>query len=194
MRSVDARFVCATNRDPWAEVEAERLREDLYYRMHVIPIALPPLREREDDVLAIADALLLQFAREEGRRFTRFTPEAAQALMAYAWPGNVRELQNVIRRIVVLNDGEAVTAPMLPPPLAGLAVGDGDPRYGSEPLPPETAKEVASIRPLWRVEKETIERAIHASGGNVVEAAQRLGISPSTIYRKRRAWRQTGET
>ena len=118
---VDVRFVCATNRDPLAEVEAGRFREDLYYRLYVVPLELPPLRERGADAVLIARALLAQASREEGKRFRGFTPEAERAVLDYAWPGNVRQLQNVVRNAVVLHDGDMVTAPMLPPMLLRAA-------------------------------------------------------------------------
>ncbi|RYI86808.1 MAG: sigma-54-dependent Fis family transcriptional regulator, partial [Acetobacteraceae bacterium] len=111
---VDVRFVCATNRDPLAEVEAGRFREDLYYRLYVVPIELPPLRARGQDVLLVARAFLTQFAREERKRFRSFTPEAERAILAYPWPGNVRQLQNVVRNVVVLHDGDRVEPAMLP--------------------------------------------------------------------------------
>jgi two-component system repressor protein LuxO len=114
---VDVRFVCATNRDPQAEVEAGRFREDLYYRLYVVPIELPPLRERGGDALLIARHLLVQFAKEEGKRFRGFARDAEAVLAAYPWPGNVRQLQNVVRNAVVLHDGEEVARAMLPPML-----------------------------------------------------------------------------
>ena len=112
---VDIRFVCATNRDPQLEVQEGRFREDLFYRLYVVPIELPPLRERGDDVLEIARHFLATFAREENKRFQGFTEEAEWMLVSYRWPGNIRQLQNVIRNIVVLHDGEVVTLAMLPP-------------------------------------------------------------------------------
>ncbi len=118
---VDVRFVCATNRDPLAEVEAGRFREDLYYRLYVVPLELPPLRARDADAVLIARALLTQASREEGKRFRGFAPEAERAILAYAWPGNVRQLQNVVRNVVVLHEGEQVTAAMLPPMLLRAA-------------------------------------------------------------------------
>jgi len=114
---VDLRILCATNRDPLREVEEGRFREDLYYRLHVIPVHLPPLRDREDDVLSIAQQFLLDYAAEEGKSFSRFHPDVEQVFRAYSWPGNVRQLQNVIRNVVVLHDGDQVTLSMLPSPL-----------------------------------------------------------------------------
>src|SRR5690606_38452833 len=112
-RQVDVRFICATNRDPLQEVAAGNFREDLYYRLHVIPLHMPPLRERERDVLDLAHHFLASFAAEEHKAFRRFAPEAEALLLSYDWPGNVRQLQNVLRNIVVLNEGETVEKAML---------------------------------------------------------------------------------
>lgn len=111
---VDVRFVSATNRMPWDEVKAGRFREDLFYRLHVIPIELPPLRMRGKDILLLASSLLKEYNKEEGKKFKGFSRDAKQCLKTYQWPGNVRQLQNVIRQIVVLNDGELVELDMLP--------------------------------------------------------------------------------
>ncbi len=199
LEKVDIRIVCATNRDPQAAVAKGRLREDLFYRLHVVPIHLPPLSEREDDALDIARYFLRQYAREEGKDFEEFSPEAEAAISAYSWPGNVRQLQNVIRNIVVLNDGDEVAEDMLPPPLD--AVLSGPPAFGvidKEASPGASDRQTAArmaaagpdqlIRPLAEVERETIERAITICGGNIPKAAQHLGISASTIYRKKAAW------
>jgi DNA-binding NtrC family response regulator len=193
---VDVRFICASNKDPLKEVEAGHFREDLYYRLHVIPIQLPPLRERDEDVIAIAQHFLGAFAREEGKHFQGFAPEVDAVLRAYNWPGNVRQLQNVLRNIVVLNDGEIVTADMLPPPLSqleparsrGMAAGAAQPALiaGGD-------GKGGGIRPLWEVEKDTIESAIRLCDGNIPKAATHLGISASTIDRKRMAWQAEGK-
>ncbi len=114
---VDVRFVCATNKEPLEEVAEGRLREDLYYRLHVIPIHLPPLRARGTDVIEIAESFLADIAAEEGKGFKSFAGDTKAALLAYDWPGNVRQLENVIRNIVVMHSGETVTVDMLPPPL-----------------------------------------------------------------------------
>jgi DNA-binding NtrC family response regulator len=114
---VDTRIVCATNRDPLEMVRQGRFREDLYYRLHVVPIHLPPLRERGEDTLLIARAFLARYAGEEGKEFSGFTPEVERILLHHRWPGNVRELENVIRNVVVLNAGDTVTLTMLPPSL-----------------------------------------------------------------------------
>nr|WP_232479027.1 sigma-54 dependent transcriptional regulator [Roseomonas rosulenta] len=182
----DVRFVCATNRDPLVEVQAGRFREDLYYRLHVVPVPLPPLRERGEDVMLLAEAFLARSAAEEGKRFARFAPDAAALLRAHRWPGNVRELENAIRTAVVLHDGEAVTAAMLPVTVHGGAAPAAAP---PAPRVPDPARR---IRPLAEIEREAIEEAIRLCGGNVPKAAAFLGVSPSTLYRKREAWAQRG--
>lgn len=196
-QQVDVRIVCATNRDPWAEVQAGRFREDLFFRLQVIPLHLPPLREREDDVLLLADELLRRFAREENKAFSGFTTEARAAIRHHAWPGNVRELENVIRQAVVLNPGGVVTLAQLrletrQPSRASLALtspqssstsmlavgnGSGNGHGSSE-----------AIEPLALVERRAIEHAIAVCKGNIPEAARKLDVAPSTIYRKISQW------
>jgi DNA-binding NtrC family response regulator len=192
LKSVDVRFVCATNRDPMEEVKAGRFREDLYYRLHVIPIDLPPLRQREDDVILIARHLLQIYTRQESKRFERFAPETESILRTFDWPGNVRQLQNVIRNIVVLNDQDVVTPAMLPPPLNEASapapqMARGGVEAGSLPAAGGITG-AASIKPLWQIEKQVIEQTIEHCDGNIPRAAALLEISPSTIYRKRQQW------
>ena len=200
LEKVDMRFICASNRDPLVEVEEGRFREDLYYRLHVIPIGLPPLREREGDVLSIAGSFLHDFVREEGKKFERYAPETEAIMRAYQWPGNVRQLQNVVRNIVVLNDGEVVTTDMLPLPLdtvdpaaaeaSTLAAKSDKTSARAEPAGHDQLRDESpdEIRPLSEIERDVIERAISICGGNIPRAAALLGISASTIYRKRSAW------
>jgi len=175
-RRADVRIVCATHRDPFAEVAAGRFRQDLFYRLHVLPIRLPALRERGDDVIALASAFLDGFAREEGRSTLRLSPAVADLFRRYDWPGNVRELQNVIRRAVVLGEGDEITPEMLPPELRA-------PRAAA---PESSGFEI--IEPFWLQERRIIERAVAAFDGNTARAAAALEISPSTIYRKRERW------
>lgn len=181
-RPTDVRIVCATNRDPHAEAAAGRFREDLLYRLHVVPIEMPPLRERGDDVVLIAREVLTRFAREDGKQLTRFSPEAEAALLAYRWPGNVRQLQNVIRSVVVLNDGQVVTRDMLPAFLVIEAVAGSVPEVSRREDPRPV------IRPLEVVIRETIEQAIEHCGGSIPKAAAALTVSPSTLYRRIQAW------
>jgi DNA-binding NtrC family response regulator len=111
---VNVRIICATNRDPLEAVRRGEFREDLYYRLFVVPVHMPPLRERGEDVIEIAETVLARFAREEGRHFDGLSTEVATLFRAYSWPGNVRQLLNVIRNIVVLNPGGRVELGMLP--------------------------------------------------------------------------------
>ena len=129
---VDVRFICATNKDPLAEVKAGNFREDLFYRLHVIPIHLPPLRERGGDVSLILNQLLQQYAQEEQKQFSGFDNEAQASLFNYEWPGNVRQLQNVIRNIVVLNTGGVISPDMLPPPLNDVPIPEMVPNPANE--------------------------------------------------------------
>src|SRR5579864_4397420 len=185
----DVRYLCATNRDPWTEVQAGRLREDLYYRLHVVPCAMPPLRERDGDVVSLARHFLALYGEEEGKTFTDFEPNAIEALTRYSWPGNVRELQNVLRNIALFNDGPIVTAAMLSrldaqaaPRLGGSGPGLDPLRLASGP-----GRNVA-VKPLWQVERGAIEEALILCGGNVPRAAAILEVNPSTIYRRKAEW------
>lgn len=185
---VDVRFVCATNKDPLEEVKQGRFREDLYYRLHVIPIHIPPLRDRAEDVALLMDKLLGDYAGEENKSFSSFSPEAQLLLQNYDWPGNVRQLQNVIRNIVVLNEGEQVSKTMIPPPLNSMDIS----QISNKVVPP-VGDELNSgvdvgIEALWIVEKNAIERAIAFCDGNIPKAAALLDVSASTIYRKRERW------
>jgi DNA-binding NtrC family response regulator len=189
VEKVDVRFICATNRDPLELVQDGVFREDLYYRLHVIPIHLPPLRDCGDDVMRIAEKYLADYAVEENKRFSGFSVEAAERFLRYPWPGNVRQLQNAIRNIVVLNDGEQVTEEMLP----DLMHGVGQPQRESPAAVPVASAAPAGddpILPLWQVEKDAIEGAITRCDGNIPRAAAMLEISPSTIYRKRAGWQE----
>jgi two-component system, repressor protein LuxO len=207
---VDVRIVCATNRDPLAEIAAGRFREDLYYRLHVIPIHLLPLRERGADILEIARILLLEIVREEGRPVRRLAPDAEAAILRYPWPGNVRQLQNVLRSMVIFSDQEELTAGALPEPIRAAAAQPAAPweapttaRGWPSPVTVAGSARTADtgpvapghgdvIEPLWRVEKRAIENAIRLYGDNIARAAAALEISPSTIYRKRQAWATEG--
>ena len=204
----DLRVICATNRDPAAEVAAGRFREDLYYRLHVVPIALPPLRARGDDVLLIADALLRKYAAEESKGFATLSPSAREALRAYPWPGNVRQLQNVLRNAIVMNTGDTLTAAMLPLParpeetldqridalreLAAPAAPRARAGGHSIATDPATWRDIADIIPLEDLERVAMERAVAICEGNVPRAAAFLRVSPSTLYRKRQGWEADG--
>lgn len=188
--SLDIRFVAATNRDPLEEVRAGRFREDLFYRMHVLPIHLPPLRERSGDIMPLAEFFLAQYAREENRGFSLFSLEAEDMLRAYRWPGNVRQLQNIIRRLTVMYDGSIVEAEHLPDLLRSDESYEGALNQAIVDLRDIGNQMAESIRPFWEQEKQIIEGALDHFDGNISRAAAALEISPSTIYRKRMSWAQ----
>ena len=187
--TANVRIVCATNRDPLEEISRGRLRQDLYYRLHVIPVHLPPLRERANDIIDLADFFLKTHAREEGKMFRSFSPEAERILTAYDWPGNVRELQNMCRNIAVMQDGRVVTGGMIPALIRAAAEAAARADQGAVRAWPEnTESRDLALMPLWKIEKCAIERAIAACEGNIPKAAAMLEISPSTIYRKKMGW------
>jgi two-component system, repressor protein LuxO len=198
---VDVRIVCATNRDPLEEVRAGRFREDLFYRLHVVPIHMPPLRERREDIMEIAEAFLVQDAREEGKVFAGFHPDAAALLQARPWPGNVRQLLNVIRNVVVLHDGPLVTPEMLPPDVCqGPAAAPAGSPAAAQPFlqaaaPPEPPRRSLQDQvrtlvgvSLADVERVLIEATIEHCNGSIPRAAKLLALAPSTIYRKLETW------
>lgn len=210
LEKVDIRFVCATNKDPLGEVQAGRFREDLYYRLHVVPLNLPPLRERDEDIELLANFFLKQFSERDNKTFRSFSRDAVAAINQYNWPGNVRELQNAIQNIVVLNQGDQVERAMLPPSVLGIGserpVGTTRvPQVGAEGAQPtrlstsvnpvlETTRTPEQIQPLWLAEKQIIERAIDLCGGSVNKAAGKLEVAPSTLYRKIQSWNNSEQT
>jgi NtrC-family two-component system response regulator AlgB len=169
-RAADVRIVAATNRDLEAEVRSGRFREDLFYRLNVIEVTLPPLRSRRRDVLPLARHLLGFFARQSGKAVTGFTPEAEAAMTAYPWPGNVRELRNAVERGVILTPGGLVGLEHLPGQLTAATA---------------TRVEIGGPVTLDELEAEHIRRVV-ASTPTLDEAAHVLGIDPSTLYRKRK--------
>jgi NtrC-family two-component system response regulator AlgB len=172
-RTCDVRILAATNRDLEAATAAGRFREDLLYRLNVIEVVLPPLRQRPHDVLPLADHLLRFFARQTGKQVSGFTEEARAALTRYPWPGNVRELRNAIERGVILASGPAVGLADLP-----AQVGQAT---------PSRRLELGGAVTLEELEAEHIRRVL-ASKPTLEEAADVLGIDPSTLYRKRKRY------
>jgi len=185
VESANVRIICATNRDPLSEIKRGVLRQDLYYRLHVIPIHMPPLRMRRTDIIDLADYFLKLYAREENKSFRSFSPESERVLAAFPWPGNVRELQNIVRGIVVLHDARIVTISMLPDSLRQSPIV-ADEIQDSVSI--KTPMISSDISPLWKVERSAIETAIAVCEGNIPRAAALLEISPSTIYRKKMLW------
>ncbi|RPJ45627.1 MAG: AAA family ATPase, partial [Candidatus Latescibacterota bacterium] len=174
--SIDVRILCAANKDLRAEVENDRFLKDLYYRLRVVSIHLPPLRERKEDIPLLAEHFLSKHAARAGRRLGGYRPEAMRALIAYDWPGNVRDLEHEIERLVaVSSDGAWVSAEDLAPEItqgAPLAASGG------------TLSEVVE-----RIERQMIEEALHRSGGNKSRAARGLGISRRGLLNKLERYR-----
>ncbi|MGC1486610.1 MAG: sigma-54 dependent transcriptional regulator [Albidovulum sp.] len=191
-RKVNTRIICATNRDPLDAVRRGQFREDLYYRLHVVPIHMPPLRGRGEDIVTIAETTLRQYAAEEGRRFSRLDDEVRAIFTDLPWPGNVRQLLNVMRQIVVMNEGAQVTRAMLPD---GLWQGDvALPEAAASPQPavlPAMLPEGLLGNSLAAIERMVIEQTLARHGGSVSKAARVLQVAPSTLYRKIEGWAKT---
>jgi two-component system response regulator HydG len=185
---VDVRLLAATNRDLMSEVRAGRFREDLYYRLNVVAIPLPPLRDRPEDIPLLVDHFLHRFTRRNEKALSGIAPEALAALTAYSWPGNVRELENTIERAVVLSRGSQLGLDDLPETIraatasaaasgsAGAAGQGGAPLGGALAVPLGT--------PLEEVERMLIRETLRYTRGDKTLAARLLGIAPRTIYRK----------
>jgi DNA-binding NtrC family response regulator len=188
-RKVNVRIICATNRDPLEAVRRGQFREDLYYRLYVVPIHMPPLRDRGTDVIEIAEAALARFSAEENRTFDSLDPEVRRLFLKLTWPGNVRQLLNVIRNVVVLNDGGRVTPDMLPP---DLVQHQADATAGSPAAVAPPGPDTLVGRTLAEIEQIVIEATIARCGGSVPKAARVLDVSASTLYRKRDGWRGGG--
>jgi DNA-binding NtrC family response regulator len=184
-RTVDVRVVAATNRDLRAEVAAGRFREDLYFRLAVIPIALPPLRERPEDVVPLARHFLVKWSGELGRDLAGFAPDVAEALQRHDWPGNVRELENAIERGVVLARGDRVG-------LDDLLLPEARDPAGTKGAPGEPAAGAATDLPLHAfldaAAAARIRSVLAETEGKRAEAARRLGIDRATLYRLMRRY------
>jgi DNA-binding NtrC family response regulator len=171
---VDVRVVAATNRDPETAVQEGKLRADLFYRLNVFPITLPPLRERLEDIPLLVEAFLQDSAATEGRIVKTVSPAAIELLQRYAWPGNVRELRNVIERARLLAEGETIEASHLPETLRGS-------RTDSGPVPTLTIPLGTTVE---EAEKALILKSLELAGNNKTRAAGILGISVKTLYNK----------
>jgi DNA-binding NtrC family response regulator len=212
---VDFRLVSATNRDMIQQVKEGKFREDLYYRLNVFPIWVPPLRERLEDVPELALHFLARFAAEEGRRVNSIGVEALQLLTSYPWPGNVRQLENAMFRAIVLCDGSELSVdefpqiaaqvegfsaavPAAPAPVDRRPIVTGPVMLGAEHTVPRTVDtgkgelgipavtDQGEIRSLESMEADMIRLALGRYRGHMTEVAKRLGIGRSTLYRKMR--------
>ena len=170
---VDTRIIAATNRNLVEEINAGRFREDLYYRINVVTLVVPPMRERREDIPLLADFFLKQYAKKNNRPIKGFTPRAADLLMRYDWPGNVRELENVVERAVIMARGDMITPLEFPDMLQDL-----DEEANASPLA------LAAGRSLKEVEKVMILRTLEETDGNRTHAARILGISRRTLQLK----------
>jgi DNA-binding NtrC family response regulator len=170
---VDVRVVAATNKNLEAEVRAGRFREDLFYRLDVVPIHLPPLRERREDIPLLAGAFLQEFARHNQKKVAGFTAEAQEALQRYDWPGNVRELRAAIEHAVALCRHERI----VPRDFPGRVIGQAAPLAGAISATPADLN-------LEKMEQQFIRLALEQTRGNITEAAKLLGLSRRTLHRK----------
>jgi DNA-binding NtrC family response regulator len=168
-RTINVRVLAATNRDLLADVHGARFRQDLYYRLRVIEVIVPPLRERREDILPLARQLLAGAAKRFGKKAPTLTPDAAHLLLRYGWPGNVRELDNALERAVALMRSDRIGVEDLPPELGAA---------------PQVNEVAGDVRTLAEVERDQIATALRASGGNRAKAADMLGIGTATLYRK----------
>ncbi|WP_197527639.1 sigma-54-dependent transcriptional regulator [Posidoniimonas polymericola] len=178
--AVDARIVAAMNRAPDEVVRQGQLREDLYFRLNVVPIRLPPLRERRDDIEDLAKAFLRAMAEYHERDVRDFTAEAIDVLCKFDWPGNVRQLENAIERIVIFCRGETVDAFDIPGEFHGASFADWGPT-AADATPDQWSEE---LTPMQKRERAALVEALQRTGGHVVEAAALLGIGQATLYRK----------
>jgi two-component system, repressor protein LuxO len=213
LRPVTLRVICASRHDPQWAIRTGRLREDLYYRLNVVGLQMPPLRQRRDDILPLAQHALSEIARGEGQPLRQMTAEVRTLLMEYDWPGNIRELYNSLRAAVVMSPGSDITPDILPAALTrpkatsttdwAFDTGSKPPapaNMGGEPtsLSPHRQDSITSaatdVRDAWRgmtlaeIERSAIEAALARHDGSVPRAARELAVAPSTLYRKMAQW------
>lgn len=168
---VDVRIISATNKDLEEEVQRGRFRDDLYYRINVVPITIPPLRERKEDIPLLAEHFLRIYSEKNKRMIKDFEPRVMDAFMRYGWPGNVRELENIVERTVIMGRGDMIALEDLPPTIVGS-------QQEEDRTTPPTATA------LRDVEREAIIRTLHQTGGNRTKAADILGITRKTLQNK----------
>lgn len=180
---LNIRIICTSSRDPYVEIQAGRLREDLFFRLNVVPLNLPPLRARGEDVIEIAETILKEFAALDSKNFSGLSDQVKDEFRALPWPGNVRQLLNVIWNVTVLFDGPLVTYEMLP--------GDITRQIHSVVVPEKSTDApvfLYSGLTLAEIERSVIEAILDQNAGSVPKVARVLDVSPSTLYRKMEAW------
>jgi two-component system repressor protein LuxO len=194
---VDIRFISATNRDPQVAITEHKLREDLFYRLNVISIALPPLNERDNDIVQLAEYFLSHFSEIEGKVFAGFSSGAEKLVKSYLWPGNVRQLMNIIHSSTVMSEGPLITENIIvqqlgrqykqvdsPSTIKTNSIASSNITSNQSTFGQSTPTSPSSIITLAEVEKVAIEQAIEMCHDNIVKAASELGVSPSTLYKK----------
>lgn len=191
IETVNVRIICATNLDPVREMEKKTFREDLFYRLNVLTIHMPPLRERGKDIIILAEHFMHLYADEETKEFTHLCTDAKALLLAYHWPGNIRELQNLIRRLIITQSGPALTASMFAPFLQNARLSE---KLSTSPIISNTyALDKSNLnlniyQPMDKIEQDIIKALINSCDGSLPKAAKILQLSPSTLYRKRENW------
>jgi transcriptional regulator with GAF, ATPase, and Fis domain len=183
---VDVRLIAATNRDLQAEIEAGRFRKDLYYRLAVVPIVLPPLRERPGDIPMLAAHFVEKYNRKLNKKIEGISDDAMTLLQAWSWPGNIRELENLIERVLLFSDGPHITAKDLP---EAFRQGPSSPAPAPSAAPLETSTGEGGLKDIVRMkaaelEKDLITKALEETGGNVTRAARLLQISRKSLQTK----------
>jgi len=188
---VDVRIICATNRNPMVEVSEKRFREDLFYRLDVLSIELPPLSHRGKDVILLGESFLKTYAVEEGKQFKSISPETQDMMLNYHWPGNIRELQNTIRKATVVHDGVELESHMISLNSSPSIEEGSDYKLIGLAQSEKVITPNESLKtPMATIERDIIEAVISSCNGSIPKASKILQLSPSTIYRKREAWLQ----
>ena len=193
----DIRFVCATNRDPQLAIKDNKLREDLYYRLNVISLFMPPLCERDGDALKLAEHFLHHYSELEDKNFAGFSTDAEQLIINYSWPGNVRQLQNVIYSAVVMSQGPMISKKIIVSQLESRGQNIDTqstihtPSRDDESMVETPITQDAGQLSLAEIERRAITQTIKRCSGNVVKAASELEVSPSTLYRKIQQWQES---
>jgi DNA-binding NtrC family response regulator len=180
-QAVDVRLIAATNIDPAKAVQQGKLRDDLYYRINVIGIGVPPLRERAEDIPLLVQTFIAEFNARNGKAARALTPEASRLLQRYAWPGNIRELRNVIERAVILSDGAFIQAEHLPPDLSG------------PPPPSLQSSGLSAGMTVDEAERKLIELTLVHTNDNKTRAAEILGVTVKTLHNKLKRFRREAE-
>jgi two-component system nitrogen regulation response regulator NtrX len=174
--SLDVRVIAATNKDLEKEIGKDEFRQDLYYRLNVIPITVPPLRDRKEDIPLLVQHFIQQFCEENGKPVKQMSPEAISVLQSHNWPGNVRELRNIVERLVIMVESDTIDAPNV---FSAIQIDQQQAKHeGPRPL-----RDMVD-----EYEKKLIMAELEANEGNVSQTAKNLNVDRANLYRKLRAW------